>query len=86
MKKFLVQDLSELHSMPTCMAKPLISLFNQLHQWLEGEVIPVGDVPKMDTPLKYFSDGNLVQSLSEATEGRSPPDTSFWYGVDFFLH
>jgi hypothetical protein len=72
--------------MPTSMAKTPINLSSQLQQWLEGEAILVGDIPKMDTPPKYFSNGNLVQSLSEATEECHPLDISFWYGVDFFLH
>lgn len=31
----------------------------------------------MDIPLEYFSSGNLVQSLGEATKERHHLDTSF---------
>jgi hypothetical protein len=41
----------------------LATLFHQLHHCLEGKEIPIGDIPKLDIPLKYFSDGILPHSL-----------------------
>jgi hypothetical protein len=49
---------------------------------LEGEVILIGDLLKMATPLDYFSDGNFVQNSNEATEECCPLYTSFSYRVD----
>jgi hypothetical protein len=68
------------------MAKTLMNLYSQLQQWLEGEAIPIGNIPKMDIPPNFFFDGNFVQSLGKATKECCPTDISFWYGVDFFLH
>jgi hypothetical protein len=31
------------------------TLTNQLHYWLEGEEIPIGDIPELDIPSDYFS-------------------------------
>jgi hypothetical protein len=67
-------------------AKTLANLSSQLCQWLEGKAILVGDIPKMDTPSEYFSNGNLVHSLGEATEEQCLLNTSFSVWGGFFFH
>jgi uncharacterized protein (UPF0303 family) len=49
---------------------------------LEGEAILIRHIPKLDTPSKYFSSGNIAQNSSEATKDHHPPNTSFsvWGG------
>jgi hypothetical protein len=58
------------------MAKTLVNLSGQLHRWLEGEAISVGDIPKMDSPLEYFSSGNLGQNVAFLI-------LHFWFGWTF---
>jgi hypothetical protein len=53
---------------------------------LEGKVILIGDITKLDIPLEYFFDGNIAQSSSEAAKDHAPLIPHFWYGVDFFFH
>jgi len=55
----------------------LATFFHYLHHCLEGKEIPIGDIPKLDTPLKYFSNGTLPYSLREVTKNHRPPNTSF---------
>jgi len=33
----------------------------------------LGDIPELDIPLKYFSNGTLPRSLGEAAEDHRPP-------------
>jgi hypothetical protein len=58
-----------------------------LHWRLEGEAILVRDIPKLNIPQEYFSNGTIAQSLGEATKDYCPLDTSFsiWGGL-FFPH
>jgi hypothetical protein len=51
---FCARPQSELRPMPVGMVKTLVTVSNQLHQQLEGEIILVDDIPKMDIPLDYF--------------------------------
>jgi hypothetical protein len=50
---------------------------------LEGKAILIGNLLEMDTPLNYFSSGNLVQNSSEVVEECRLPHTSFsiWGGL-----
>jgi hypothetical protein len=43
---------------------------------LEGKIIFIGKISKLDTPLEYFSDGSIVH----------PHDTSLLVWGEFFLH
>jgi hypothetical protein len=51
---------------------------------LEGEAILIGDILKMDISTKYFSHGNLAQSLVETSKKRCFLDTSFLVWGGFF--
>jgi hypothetical protein len=61
----LTQQVSDARPQPkphgrlACTIETLANLSNQLHQRLKGEVILVGDLLEMDTPLDYF----LVETL-----------------------
>jgi hypothetical protein len=55
-----VRPQPKLHLVPASTAKTPTTLFSHLHQQLEGEAILVGDILKMDIPLKYFFGGNLA--------------------------
>jgi hypothetical protein len=59
---------------------------NQLHQCLEGEVIPVGDILELDIPLNYFFTGTIAHNLGEVAKHCCPLIFHFQYKVDFFLH
>jgi hypothetical protein len=50
---------------------------------LEGEVVLIGDITKLDTPLEYFFDGNIAQSPSKVAKDHAPPNTSYlvWGGL-----
>jgi len=41
------------------------NLFSQLHQHLEGKAILVGNISELYTPLEYFSEGSIAESLGE---------------------
>jgi len=60
------------------------NLFSQLHKWLKGKVIPIGDISKLNTPSDYFSDGTITHCLREVAKDRHPPDTSFSVQGGFF--
>jgi hypothetical protein len=83
---YVVKLQSEPCSMHAGMAKPLANLSSQLCRWLEGKAITVGDILEMATPSEYFSDGNLVHSLSEATKKQCLLNTSFSVWGGFFFH
>jgi len=38
------------------------NLSHELHQQLEGEVIPIGDILEMDIPLEMFFDGTIPRT------------------------
>ncbi len=46
------------HARSACTIETLANLSNQLHQRLKGELILVGDLLEMDTPLDYFPVGS----------------------------
>jgi hypothetical protein len=53
------------------------SLSQQLHERLQGEAIPLDQVPKIDTPSEGFSSGSQMGTLGEAhnmtsTSSRAP--------------
>jgi uncharacterized protein (UPF0303 family) len=50
---------------------------------LEGEAISIRHIRKLDTPPKYFSNGNIVQNSSEATKDYHLLNISFsvWGGL-----
>jgi hypothetical protein len=48
----------ELRPRPASMVKTPSNFSSQLHQWLEGKAILIGNLLEMDTPLNYFSSGN----------------------------
>jgi hypothetical protein len=66
--------------------KTLVNISSQLHQHLEGKVVLIGKILKLDIPLEYFFGRNIAHSLGEAVEDRHPLIPHFWYGVNFFLH
>ncbi len=76
---------SELHLMLVCI-KALANLSNQLHQRLEGEVILIGDIPKLNIPLKYFLVEPLHKDQKRQPKTITPLIHCFWSGVDSFLH
>jgi hypothetical protein len=55
----------------------LVTFFCQLHHWLEGEEIMVGEIAKMDTPSDYFFGGTQAHSLGKAINNHHPLETSF---------
>jgi hypothetical protein len=57
--------------------KTLSNISSQLHQNLDGKVVLIRKIPKLDIPLKHFFDGNIAHSLGEATKNCCPLDTSF---------
>jgi hypothetical protein len=73
----------ELNPMPEGVETPT-TLFGQLHYWLEGKYIPVGEIPELNIPLDYFFDGILQHNSRKVAKIRCPLDTSFLVWGEFF--
>jgi hypothetical protein len=48
--------------------KTLKTFSHQLHCWLQGEEILIGEISKMDTPSYMFSNGTHLHSSEEVTK------------------
>jgi len=60
------------------------TLFHQLHHWLEGDKILIGETLEMDTPMDMFFDGTHLHSSGEITKNQCFHDTSFFMRDRFF--